>query len=152
MLIEQSARRWWTLVVRGILVIAFGILTVALPAVAVTALVLLFGIYSLADGFASLSSALRQRIGGRWMQVLVGVLSVVAGLVALFWPGITAVALILVIAWWAILIGIVEIIAAIVYSRELTNEWAIVLSGLLWIAFGVIVILWPFSPSSAALS
>jgi uncharacterized membrane protein HdeD (DUF308 family) len=74
---------------------------------------------------------------------IVGVLSILAGVLALVWPGITAVALFYLIAWWAILIGIVEVVTAIAYSDRIENEWALVLSGLLAIGFGLILVIWP---------
>jgi uncharacterized membrane protein HdeD (DUF308 family) len=145
MILERVTQRWWTLVVRGILAIAFGILTVAEPPAAVMAMVIIFGIYAIADGLTALSvllSPVTPERGG-WLLGLGGLVSVAAGILALAWPGITAIALFLVIAWWAIVLGVMEIIAAIAYSKEIENEWAVILSGLLWIGFGVIMLVWP---------
>jgi len=145
MILERVTQRWWTLVVRGILAIAFGILTVAEPPAAVMAMVIIFGIYAIADGLTALSvllSPVTPERGG-WLLGLGGLVSVAAGILALAWPGITAIALFLVIAWWAIVLGAMEIIGAIAYSNEIENEWAVILSGLLWIGFGVIMLVWP---------
>ena len=145
MFLERATHRWWTLVVRGILAIAFGIVAVVEPPAAVMAMVFVFGIYAIADGLTALSVLLSPATPerGGWLLGLGGVVSVAAGIMALAWPGITAVALFFLIAWWAIILGCTEILTAISYSKVIDNEWAIVVSGLLWIAFGVIVLVWP---------
>ena len=143
MYLERASSRWWTLIVRGILAIGFGILAITVPGAALTALVFLFGFYAMADGLSSLSLLLSPRAEGGWLLGLAGVLSIAAGAFAIAWPGLTAVALFYVIATWAIVIGVAELIGAIAYSREIESEWAFVLSGLLWIAFGIIVVIWP---------
>lgn len=143
MFLERAARRWWTLVIRGLLAIAFGVLTILVPQVAVMAIVVVFGVYAIADGLTSLSIVLSPVAQGSWLMALSGIVSIAAGILALVWPGITAVALFFVIAAWAIILGTIELVAAIRYSDEIESEWAFVLSGLLWIGFGVIVIGWP---------
>ena len=143
MFLEQAAQRWWTLVIRGILAIAFGVAAIMVPQAAVTAIVIVFAVYSIVEGVAELSMFLSPRVEGTWLLGLSGVVSIAAGILALVWPGITAIALFLLVAWWAIALGVIELIAAIRYSHELENEWAFVLSGLLFIGFGVIVIGWP---------
>ena len=143
MFLERAAKRWWTLVLRGVLSIAFGILAIRLPGAAVMALVVIFGVYAIAEGLASLSMFLSPVSEGSWLVGVSGVISIAAGIITLVWPGITAVVLFYVIAFWAIVLGVIELVAAIRYSHELEGEWAYVLSGLLWIAFGVIVIGWP---------
>jgi uncharacterized membrane protein HdeD (DUF308 family) len=143
MFLERAAKRWWTLVIRGLLSIAFGILAIARPGPAVMALVLVFGIYAIAEGIAALSMVLSPVAEGSWLIGFSGVLSIAAGIIALVWPGITAVALFYLIAIWAIAIGVLELVAAVRYSDEIEGEWTFVLSGLLWIAFGVVVVGWP---------
>jgi uncharacterized membrane protein HdeD (DUF308 family) len=145
MFLERATQRWWTLVIRGLLVIAFGILTVAEPPTAVMVLVFIFGVYAIADGLTTLSAVLSPLAPekGGWLYALGGLVSIAAGIIALVWPGITAMALFFVIAWWAIILGITEIISAIAYSKVMENEWAVILSGMLWIAFGVILLVWP---------
>jgi uncharacterized membrane protein HdeD (DUF308 family) len=143
MFLERATKRWWTLVIRGLLAIAFGILAIRVPGAAVMTLVIIFGVYAIAEGLASLSMFLSPVAEGSGWIGFSGVLSIAAGVIALIWPGITAVALFYVIAFWAIILGIIELVAAVRYSSALENEWAYALSGLLWIAFGVIVIGWP---------
>src|SRR5205814_320484 len=115
-------------------------------------LVILFGAYSMADGIVSLSMLRRPTAEGGWLIVVSGVLSIIAGIIAFVWPGITAIALFYLIAAWAIVLGLLELFAAIAYSRELENEWAFVLSGLLWVGFGVMLIVWPNLGAAAVLA
>lgn len=145
MLLEHLARHWWTFIIRGFLAIAFGILTIALPGVALVILVFSFGIYALADGVSSLASLLRPHWQSGWWLALSGLVSIGAGVVSLVWPGMTAVALLLLIAIWAFVIGITELSAAIAYGGEIDNAWLLGLSGILWIGFGIIDFLWPAS-------
>jgi uncharacterized membrane protein HdeD (DUF308 family) len=85
-------------------------------------------------------------VGGSWgWLVLEGLLGIGAGIVALVWPGITALALLWVIAFWAVLTGVLEIVAAVRLRRVLDNEWLLVVAGTLSIIFGLILMIWPGS-------
>jgi uncharacterized membrane protein HdeD (DUF308 family) len=125
--------------------LVFGLVTLFNPAIALTALVLLFGAYALADGIFMVVGAITNRRGERrWVALLIGgLIGIAAGLVTLFMPGITAAALLGVIAAWAILLGIAEIAAAIRLRKMMTGEWALGLAGLLAVAFGVLMIAYP---------
>jgi uncharacterized membrane protein HdeD (DUF308 family) len=141
MFLERAANRWWTLVVRGILSILFGIVAIRTPGTAVMALVVVFGVYAIAEGIAALGMFLSPVAEGSGLLGLSGIISIAAGLIALVWPGLTAVALFYVIAFWAIVLGVIELVTAVRARHE--HEWTFAISGLLWIAFGVIVIGWP---------
>jgi uncharacterized membrane protein HdeD (DUF308 family) len=124
--------------------ILFGILTFVSPASSLFALVLLFGAYALADGVLALVMLAERRKGVSedrpwgWL-VFEGLVSIAAGLVTFFWPGITAVVLLVCIAAWAIAHGIAEIAMAIRLRKVLKGEWLLALSGALSIAFGVLL-------------
>jgi uncharacterized membrane protein HdeD (DUF308 family) len=138
------AYSWWLLALRGLLGIAFGIAALAWPGLTLIVLVALFGAYALIDGLVAILSVLRHQERGRWLVVLVeGLLGVAAGVVAFTVPGITAVALVLVIGAWAVLTGIMEIAAAIRLRREMENEWLLGLAGILSLVFGAAVIVFP---------
>jgi len=135
------ARNWWSLVIRGILGILLGILAFAWPGVTVRALVLLFGAYALIDGIVNLAGAVRA-VGAheRWGALLLeGIIGIAAALVTIFWPAITALALVYVIAAWAIITGIAEIAAAIRLRRHVAGEWLLGIAGVLSIIFGLII-------------
>jgi uncharacterized membrane protein HdeD (DUF308 family) len=139
------ASNWWALVLRGAAAILFGIVALAFPPSAVTVLVLLFGVYALVDGVFNLVAALRNRGGeSHWGALLFeGIVGIVCGLVAFFWPGLTAVALTLLIGVWSLLTGALEIAAAVKLRKILEHEWLLGFSGVLSVVFGIILFVWP---------
>jgi uncharacterized membrane protein HdeD (DUF308 family) len=139
-LIDAIARNWALILMRGLAAIAFGIVCFVLPVISLLALVLLWGVYSLVDGVSAIIWGVRARWGS---MVAVGVVSVLAGLIALVWPGITALALLYLIAAWAIVRGATEIAAAIRLRRRIKNEWLLVIGGIASIAFGTLVVAFP---------
>jgi uncharacterized membrane protein HdeD (DUF308 family) len=140
MLLGAVARNWWLILVRGLAAIAFGIVCLVWPAIGLLALVFLWGIYALVDGVG----AIIWGAGSRWWSmVLVGIVSVAGGLIALFWPGITALALLYLIAAWAIVRGVTEIAAAVRLRQQIENEWTLALGGAISILFGVLIALYP---------
>lgn len=143
--IDQLAERWWALVVRGVAAILFGALTFALPGISLLVLLILWAAYALVDGVLNLVLAARgARAGRRWGWLLFeGIVSIAAGVVAVVWPGITAWALLMVIAAWAVVTGVAEIAVAIRLRRQLEGEWLLALGGVLSIAFGVLLVAYP---------
>lgn len=139
------ARRWWILALRGLFGIIFGILCVIAPFESLLALVILFGIYAMLDGAFTLALGARRAPGGRTWPSLVfgGLASVVAGVLALVWPTISALALLMVIAAWSVASGIAAIVSAIRLRKEVKGEWLWVVNGVLSIAFGVLVFFFP---------
>jgi uncharacterized membrane protein HdeD (DUF308 family) len=139
------ARNWWSLVLRGLLGIALGLATFVWPGITLTALVFLFGGYVLVDGALSLAGAMRAaQAHERWAALLIeGIFGIVAAVVTMLWPAITALALVLVIASWAILTGIAEIAAAVRLRRHIHGEWLLGLAGITSILFGVLLAAMP---------
>ncbi|HSC26368.1 MAG TPA: HdeD family acid-resistance protein [Vicinamibacterales bacterium] len=136
---------WWTLVLRGLVAILFGILAFVWPGVTLSVLVLLFGAYALVDGIAAVMMGVRE-YGDRerwWATMLAGIAGVAAGIITFVMPGITAIALLAVIAFWAIAIGAFEIMAAIRLRHEIEGEWLLALGGVLSIAFGALMLFFP---------
>ncbi len=137
--------RWWALVIRGLAAIAFGILAMLRPGAGVLALVVLWGAYAIVDGVFAIVFAIRgAKVVPGWGWLLAeGLVGIVAGVVTFLWPGITALALIVVIAAWAILTGIAEIATAIRLRRVVQREWMLAVSGVLSIVFGVLAAMMP---------
>lgn len=129
-------RRWWILLVRGIIAVVFGLLAFAWPGLTIIILTALFAAYALVDGIFALFVGLHSRW---WVLAMIGVLGIVAGLVAFLSPGLTALTLLLIIATWAILRGIIEIAAAIQLRKVIANEWALILGGICSVVFGIIL-------------
>ena len=137
------AHNWWTLALRGVAAVIFGILAYLWPGITFTVLVLFFGAYALWDGVFALIGAFRTQGERRWALVLVGLAGIAAGLVTFLWPGAATLAILTIIAAWAILTGIFEIIAAIRLREEIEGEWLLLLSGLLSVLFGIALAIWP---------
>jgi uncharacterized membrane protein HdeD (DUF308 family) len=144
-MVRNLAQNWWALVIRGVAGVLFGIGALVWPPVAVAALVLLFGAYALVDGIFNIVAAVRApREGRRWgWLTFSGVIGIAAGLITFFWPGITTLALVVVVASWSVLTGVAEIVAAIRLRKLIRHEWLWILSGLLSVAFGVLLALLP---------
>ncbi|HEX8328721.1 MAG TPA: HdeD family acid-resistance protein [Hymenobacter sp.] len=136
---------WWLLALRGLAAAVFGLLTFLQPGLTLFVLVTLFGFYCIINGILTLISAFRR---GRqqprwWAMALEGVASIIAGAVAFFWPGISLLSLLLIVAIWAIVTGILQIATAIRLRKQIQREWVLLLGGLLSIAFGAVVVFWP---------
>lgn len=143
MLTEVLARNWWLLLIRGILAIAFAIAAFALPGIALYALVLAFGLWAGLDGIFALGAGLGPNVHRRWIFLLEGVIGIAAAIVAFRYPGITALTLLLLIAWWAIVTGVLEIIAAIQLRKVIDDEWWLILAGVASIIFGILLFMNP---------
>ncbi|HHX44408.1 MAG TPA: HdeD family acid-resistance protein [Chloroflexi bacterium] len=150
MLITLS-QRWWVFALRGVVAILFGIAALIWPQLTLFTLVVLFGAYALVDGILAIAAGIAayERNERWWGELLEGVVGVLLGLVTVFWPGITALILLYLIGAWAIVTGILEIIAAIRLRRAITGEWLLILGALLSIVFGVLLFV---SPGAGALS
>ena len=131
---------------RGLAGVIFGVLTFLWPGMTLFVLVVLFGAYALVNGIFSFMLAAKAPKGypNFGSLILAGIFGVLAGLITLFWPGITAFSLLIVIAAWAIVNGIMEIYYAIKLRKEIKGEWLLVLAGILSVVFGVLLLLNPF--------
>lgn len=128
------AANWWTLLLRGLFALLLGLTAFFLPGLTLTVLVLVFGAYALVDVAFALVAGIRGVGGRRWVLIAEGVIGVLAGIVALVWPGITAPALLYVLAFWAVFTGGAEIAAAVTLRREIEGGWALLL-GVLSVIF-----------------
>src|SRR5258706_12417954 len=152
MFIEMLAKNWWVVALRGVAAIMFGLLAMLMPGMTLAALVLLFGAYALVEGVLNVIAAVRGRGRGEpwWALLIEGIVSIGAGLVTFFMPGLTALVLVYVIAAWPIITGVLEIVTAIRLRKLIRREWLLALSGVLSVAFGLLMIVAP-GPGALAL-
>jgi uncharacterized membrane protein HdeD (DUF308 family) len=145
------SRYWWVLVVRGVLAILLGVFAFVWPQGTMTALVLVFGAIALIDGAVAVVAAIagRRLASYWWVLLLQGLLGIAVGVLTLFNPAITAVALLIYIAVWAIGMGVLQVIAAVRLRHDISGEWWVALGGIAGIAFGILLI---WNPAAGALA
>ena len=145
------AGRWWAILIRGIVAIAFGVLAFTWPSVTLATLVVLFGCYALLDGAFSLITAIggRRRRDDRWLLVLEGIVGIWAGVVTLRAPAVTAAVLVFFMSIWAMSTGFLRIAGAIRLRKEISGEVWLVLSGLASVLFALMLM---FRPGVGALA
>jgi uncharacterized membrane protein HdeD (DUF308 family) len=146
MMIVVVAGDWRSHALRGVIASLFGVAALVWPAVTLTALVVLFGTFALVEGLFTLSGVAsgELRTGGRkWPLVVHGVAGVLTGLIAFFWPSITALALLYVIAFWALFTGLLELGDAYRFRKVLSNDWMLAVAGALRVALGLILVAAP---------
>jgi uncharacterized membrane protein HdeD (DUF308 family) len=140
--LSTFAANWRALALRGLVALLFGLVVLFWPGLVLTVLGLLFGIYTAVDGVITFVPALRSQERGarRTLPLAEGAVGIIAGLVAILWPGLTTSGLVYVIAGWALLTGVLKIITAILLRVEVENGWLLAGSGALSALFGVLLI------------
>ena len=140
------AQNWWAIAIRGVCGIVFGLIALFLPGATILTLVLFFSAYMLVDGIFGVVAAVRAASHHqRWgLLVLEGVLNIAVGVIAFIWPGLTAVTFVLLIAAWAIVTGVLEIVAALRLNPEY-GRWWLILSGAASVIFGVLLVVAPLA-------
>jgi uncharacterized membrane protein HdeD (DUF308 family) len=141
------SRIWWSLVLRGVLAILFGIVAFFYTGQTLLALVFVFGFFALLNGIMLIVAAVRAGEGHlRWgLLAFSGIISVAAGIVSFVWPGLTALAIVFIVAAWAIITGVAEIAFALAMPEVLPQPWLAGISGALSVLFGVLLAVWPRS-------
>ncbi|MBZ5713798.1 HdeD family acid-resistance protein [Nannocystis pusilla] len=145
MLCESLSMAWWSLLLRGIVALVFGCLALAAPGVTLTALVLWFGVFVLIDGAFLIAGAFagRKEHEHWWLMLIEGLCGIVFGLLALRVPGITTLVLLMYIAAFAVITGVLRVVMAVRLRREIEGEWWLGLSGLAGVLFGVLMLMAP---------
>src|SRR5216110_511003 len=151
MLIETLKRHWWVPVLRGIAAIIFGVIAFVYPGLTVAVLVLLFGAWVLVDGIFRVVGAIGHRTSDpEWgFHLVIGILGILIGLLTFHAPRITALALVIYIATWALMIGVTEIAMAVKLRREIKGEWFLILMGLASIVFAALLLWNPLAGAAA---
>jgi uncharacterized membrane protein HdeD (DUF308 family) len=138
-----TTRTWGELLLRGLINVLFGVLAFIWPKITILVLVLLFGAYALIEGVMAFIEALRRRYE-HWQFVMFGgIISIIIGILILFWPEITALILVYLIAVRAIIMGIMEFIAAARMPQAIRGKWLLSLGGIIAVTFGLIIFIRP---------
>src|SRR6266446_7073138 len=148
--VETLRLNWWLLALRGLVAVLFGVLAFIWPGATLITLVWLFGAFALVNGILSLVLAAKTpkdypKVGS---LILGGLLGILAGLLAFVMPGITALGLLILIAAWAIVTGIMELVAAVRLRKIIADEWLLILAGIASVVFGILLL---FQPAAGAL-
>ena len=147
-MLELLAKNWGLVLARGIFTVLFGALAIFWPGITVLALVILFGFYAIVDGITAIVMGAKKSSGRGWL-IFIGVLGVIAGIVALVWPGITALALLYIIAFWALVIGIDYIVEGIRLGGDASGRFLLIIAGVAAVLLGLLLL---FNPGEGAVA
>jgi uncharacterized membrane protein HdeD (DUF308 family) len=144
-MLEQLTRHWWVLALRGVLAILFAVIAFSWPGITLLSLVWIWGAYAFVEGVFTLVAAARAaEQSQRWgMLLLEGLCGIAAGIIAFAWPGITALVFVYLLAAWAIVTGILEIVAAVRLRKMIQGEWLLGLGGVLSVLLGLFIMARP---------
>jgi uncharacterized membrane protein HdeD (DUF308 family) len=147
-------KKWrWAIGLQGLASVVFGVVILIWPELSVYALTIVFGIYTLATGItafvAAFSSQLKEERGS---LILSGLLGIVVGIVVLAWPSISALALLYVIGVYAVLLGVLAIVASLRLPLDGRETGLMILNGLVAILFGIVIFAKPGAGALAVLA
>lgn len=139
--VSELTSNWWALALRGAVSILLGLLALTMPGLTMVALVTIFGVYAFIQGVLAIMAALRGiREHDRWGAMLLsGIVSIFAGCVAFFTPGVGALAIVWLVAAWAVITGALEIGAGVRLRRIIKGEWMLILAGVLAVLLGFVI-------------
>ncbi len=139
---EIAKGAWIWAVVRGALLIVFGIVAMVAPIGTAVVLAVFIGIFAIVDGIIDLIDAIRHRgASGVGLRVFLGIVSLLFGIIILVWPGKTIGFMVILIAIWSILIGALQIIANVSIRKEAPGAWVWgVVAGAIGLIFGIVVL------------
>src|SRR5262245_3912395 len=146
-MLNLMTQNWWMLAIRGLVAVLFGIAAFLWPGITLWVLVALFGAYALVDGIFALFAAFTRDVERRrwWALLFEGLVGIAVGVLTFIWPGLTAFGLLYLIAFWAIVTGVFEVITAVRLRHEIRDEWLMALIGVLSIVFGFLLVAFPLA-------
>lgn len=144
-MLRMYGKYWWSFLIRGVLATLFGVVAIVVPGITLGALAILLAAFLIADGVFSFVASFRGRqLGQKWGLLLAeGIAGIALGLLTVVWPGLTVLAMVLIIGFWALITGILEVLAAIKLRDEIEGEWLLGLGGVLSIVFGFLLFVNP---------
>ena len=138
-MLENLQKNWWLLAVRGVLAILFGLLALFSPMIVVVSLLTFFSFFAILSGIFIITLALLGELDSRWLRLLEGLVFVAVGVLVFMNPASAAAGIMIFIAAWAIVSGLFQIMAAIRLRKVITDEWWMILSGVISIIFGIVL-------------
>lgn len=144
-LADLLSENWWIVLVRGFAALIFGLLTWFYPFVSILVMVMFFGFYALVDGVMGIVLSINGRKTHQdwWLMLIWGFISVLAGFLTFFVPGITWLVLITFIAIWALVSGVLQIVAAIRLYKSVGGAGWMITAGVLSMLVGIILLVNP---------
>lgn len=139
-MLEQVQKKWWLLLLRGILAVAFGLIAIFSPGIVLATLLLYFGFLAVFSGLFLIIEGIAIKGEDRGLRVLEGIVSLVFGLLFIFMPGFVLSFVMYFIAFWAIIGGLMQIIYAVKLRKVIPNEWLAILNGVITLIFGILVL------------
>jgi uncharacterized membrane protein HdeD (DUF308 family) len=142
---------WWSLVLRGIVLVALGIVAIVWPDITVAVLIALFGALVLIDGILASVGAIVNRKSHEqwWLTLLAGLVGIFIGIAVFAWPGVTTLVLLYIIAAWLVMVGIIAMIAAFPLRQEIRHPWLLLLAGIIAFFGGIALFVYPVSGAVA---
>jgi uncharacterized membrane protein HdeD (DUF308 family) len=136
---------WIFAIIRGVLAIIFGLIALFSPIATAVALAILIGAYAIVNGVFDIIEAIRHRGSSSMvLRIVLGAVSILFGILVLVWPGISLAILVIMVGIWAIIIGIIQIVASVRHRAVPHSGWVWgIIGGALSILFGILVLIWP---------
>ena len=136
---------WIFAIIRGVLAIIFGLIALFSPIATAVALAILIGAYAIVNGVFDIIEAIRHRGSSSMVfRIVLGAVSILFGILVLVWPGISLAILVIMVGIWAIIIGIIQIVASVRHRAVPHSGWVWgIIGGALSILFGILVLIWP---------
>jgi uncharacterized membrane protein HdeD (DUF308 family) len=138
--VQEASRWWWALLLLGVMCIAAGVVVLVQPNISLVTLAVIAGIFLLVDGIYDVGVAIAQRVEGRGLLAIIGVLSAIAGIILIRHPIESVVAIALLVGIWLVCIGVVRLISA--FELALNRGWNAFVA-LIEIAAGIIIVAIP---------
>jgi uncharacterized membrane protein HdeD (DUF308 family) len=150
---EVARKSWPWLILEGILAIVFGVIALVNPGLTLFSLQLLFAAWLIVDGVFEIANAFSDRSDGRhrWIPIVIGALGIIAGILVFMFPGVTLVTLVVLLGIWAIVRGIMQLVAAFQMRGIQSGMWWVGISGVISIMFGILVVVAPGAGALALL-
>lgn len=144
-MLKRLTDNWWLFLIQGIASIIFGILALVWPGETLAVLIAILGWFVLINGALGVIFAIASATSSRpWgWRLTYGILGVLVGLLILRWPGLTALTILFFIGFWAIMVGLTEIVGSIADRNEISHAWLLALEGIVSLLFGIAMIVWP---------